>query len=130
MKFGLLMTDIPVYVSGKFEMYIFKIALVINENVRFAFLYVLSMYYDVWTCWIWEFGNQLSFYRLCSYITPYIPYEINKRKENDKWALFQTLPLIFQQLKENKKSRKASIKEKNTKHKKLYKYRFDILFRR
>ena len=32
MKFGLLMTDIPIYVSGKFEMYIFKIALVISEN--------------------------------------------------------------------------------------------------
>ena len=43
MKFGLLMTDIPVYVSCKFEMYIFKIALVISENVRIAFLYVLSI---------------------------------------------------------------------------------------
>ena len=44
MEFGLLMTDIPVYVSRKFEMYIFKIALVISKNVRIAFLYVLSIY--------------------------------------------------------------------------------------
>ena len=34
---------IPVYVSCKFEMYIFKITLVINKTVRFAFLYALSM---------------------------------------------------------------------------------------
>ena len=44
LEFGLLMTDIPVYVSCKFKMYIFKIALVISENVRMAFLYVLSIY--------------------------------------------------------------------------------------
>ena len=43
MEFGLLMTDILVYVSCKFEMYIFKIALVISENVRIALLYVLSI---------------------------------------------------------------------------------------
>ena len=43
MEFILLMTDIPVYVFWKFEMYIFKIALVISENVRIAFLYVLSI---------------------------------------------------------------------------------------
>ena len=43
MEFGLLMTDIQVYVSCKFEMYIFKIALVISENVCIAFLYVLSI---------------------------------------------------------------------------------------
>ena len=30
--------------SRKFEMYVFKIALVINENVRCAFLFVLSIY--------------------------------------------------------------------------------------
>ena len=42
-EFGLLMTDIPVYVSCKFEMYIFKIALVISENVCIAFIYVLSI---------------------------------------------------------------------------------------
>ena len=44
MEFDLLMTDIPVYVFCKFEMYIFKIALVISENVCIAFLYVLSIY--------------------------------------------------------------------------------------
>ena len=43
MAFGLLMADIPVYVSCKFEMYIFKIALVISENVCIAFLFVLSI---------------------------------------------------------------------------------------
>ena len=46
MEFGQLMTDILVNVSCKFEMYIFKIAQVINENVRIAFLFVLSIY-----CW-------------------------------------------------------------------------------
>ena len=35
------MTNIPIYLSIKFEKYILKIALVINENVRFAFIYVL-----------------------------------------------------------------------------------------
>ena len=44
MKFGQLIKDILVYVSCKFEMYIFKIAQVISENVRIAFLYVLSIY--------------------------------------------------------------------------------------
>ena len=36
MEFGLIMTDMLVYVSCKFEMYIFKIALIISENVRIA----------------------------------------------------------------------------------------------
>ena len=44
MKFRQLMLDIQVNVSCKFEMYIFKIAKVINENVRIAFLYVLSIF--------------------------------------------------------------------------------------
>ena len=43
MEFGQLMTDILVNVSCKFEMHIFKIAQVTNENVRFAFIYVLSI---------------------------------------------------------------------------------------
>ena len=43
MAFGLLMADILVHVSCKFEMYIFKIALVISENVCIAFLFVLSI---------------------------------------------------------------------------------------
>ena len=38
------MRDIPVYVSCKFEMYILKIARVISENVRIAFLFVLSIF--------------------------------------------------------------------------------------
>ena len=47
-EFGQLMIDILVNVSCKFEMYIFKILQVINENVRIAFLYVLSIvYFDV-----------------------------------------------------------------------------------
>ena len=44
MEFGQLMIDILVNVSCQFEMYIFKIAQVINENVRIAFLYVLSIH--------------------------------------------------------------------------------------
>ena len=44
MESGQLMIDILVYVSCKFEMYIFKIAKDISENVRIAFLYVLSIY--------------------------------------------------------------------------------------
>ena len=43
MEFCQLMIDILVYVSCKFQMYIFKIAQVISENVRIAFLYVLSI---------------------------------------------------------------------------------------
>ena len=44
MEFGQIMTDILVYVSCKFQMYIFKTAQVISENVRIAFLYVQSIY--------------------------------------------------------------------------------------
>ena len=44
MEFGQLMIDILVYVSCKFEIYIFKIAQVISENIRIAFLYVLRIY--------------------------------------------------------------------------------------
>ena len=47
MEFGQLMTDILVNVSCKFEMYIFTIAQVINENVRIAFLYVLSIFFAI-----------------------------------------------------------------------------------
>ena len=43
MEFGKLMTVILVYVSCKFEMYIFKIARVISENVSIAFLNALSI---------------------------------------------------------------------------------------
>ena len=43
MEFGQLMADILVYVSYKFEMYIFEIAQVIGENVAIPFLYVLSI---------------------------------------------------------------------------------------
>ena len=46
MEFNLQMADIPIYVSCKFEMYIFKTALVISENVYTAFLYVLSIYIE------------------------------------------------------------------------------------
>ena len=44
MEFDQLMSAILVNVSCKFEMYIFKIAQVINENIRIAFLYVLSIH--------------------------------------------------------------------------------------
>ena len=43
MEFGQLMADILVYVSCKFEMYIFEIAQVIGEHVPIAFRYVLSI---------------------------------------------------------------------------------------
>ena len=43
MEFDQLMADIIVFVSCKFEMYIFEIAQVIDENVPIAFLYVLSI---------------------------------------------------------------------------------------
>ena len=42
-EFNQLMIDMLVYVSCKFEMYIFKIAQVISEYVRIAFLNVLSI---------------------------------------------------------------------------------------
>ena len=44
MEFDQVMIDVLVNVSCKFEMYIIKIAQVINENVRIAFLYVLSIF--------------------------------------------------------------------------------------
>ena len=44
MKYGQLIADIPIYVSCKFEQYIFEIAQVIGENVPIAFLYVLSIF--------------------------------------------------------------------------------------
>ena len=44
MEFGQLMADILVFVSSKFEMYIFEIAQVIGKNVPIAFLYVLSIH--------------------------------------------------------------------------------------
>ena len=44
MEFDQLMADILVYVSCKFEMYNFEIAQVISENIRIAFLYVLSIF--------------------------------------------------------------------------------------
>ena len=50
MEFGQLMIDILVNVSCKFEMFIFKIAQVINKNVRIAFLYVLSIYIYTMIC--------------------------------------------------------------------------------
>ena len=57
MEFGLLVTDIPVYVPCKFEMYIFKVALVISENVHIAFLYVLSKYIVKLGCtWVYTFS--------------------------------------------------------------------------
>ena len=48
-KFGKLMADIHVYVSCKFEMYIFEIAQVIGENVPIAFLFVLSIVHECFT---------------------------------------------------------------------------------
>ena len=54
MEFGLLMTDIPVYVSCKFEINIFKIALVISENVCIAFLYLLSIYCEKNLLGLWS----------------------------------------------------------------------------
>ena len=44
MEFGQLMINILVNVFCKFEMYTFKIAQVINEKIRIAFLYVLSIF--------------------------------------------------------------------------------------
>ena len=44
MEFRQLMIDILLYVFYKFEMYIFKIAQVISENIRIAFLYALSIF--------------------------------------------------------------------------------------
>ena len=43
MEFGQQMADILVYVSCKFDKYIFDIAQVIGEKVPIAFLYVLSI---------------------------------------------------------------------------------------
>ena len=60
MEFGQLMADILVYVSCKFEIYIFEIAQVIGENVLIAFLYVLSIHIleQIHTCLhIYKYAN-------------------------------------------------------------------------
>ena len=57
MEFGLLMADIPVYVSCKFEMYIYKTVLVLSENVYIAFLYVLSILTKTLQTFSWLFGS-------------------------------------------------------------------------
>ena len=44
MDFSLLVGDTSVFDSRKFEMEIVKIVQVIAENIRFAFLYVLSIF--------------------------------------------------------------------------------------
>ena len=56
MEFGQLMIDIIDNVSCKFEMYIFKIAQVINEKVSIAFLYVLSIYITVSPVMLYKSG--------------------------------------------------------------------------
>ena len=61
MEFGQLMIDILVYVSCKFEMYIFKIVLVVTESVRIAFLSVYSLpKIDTSTSYMYE----LAFFRM------------------------------------------------------------------
>ena len=47
MEFGQLMAYILVFVSCKFEMYIFEIAQIMGENVPIAFLYVLSILLNI-----------------------------------------------------------------------------------
>ena len=47
MEFSQLMADILVYKSCKFESYIFDIVQVIGENVPIAFLYVLSILFEI-----------------------------------------------------------------------------------
>ena len=64
MTFSLLMADITVYVSCKFEIYIFKTALVINKNVSIAFLFVLSIH----TCIFVGFLMVLFFYHVVSFL--------------------------------------------------------------
>ena len=44
MEFNLLVVNMLFCVTCKFEMAIFKIAQVMTENIRFAFLYLLSIY--------------------------------------------------------------------------------------
>ena len=62
MEFDLLMTYIPVYISCKFKMLIFYIALVISENVHIAFLYVLSIYWCDHLNMSFMIGDRLTLY--------------------------------------------------------------------
>ena len=67
MEFGQIMIDILVYVSYKFEKYIFKIAQVISEKVRIAFLYVLSIHTNLYMHLIinnTEYGMSTMFQQL------------------------------------------------------------------
>ena len=45
MEFSLRVGDMSFFVFCKFEIVIFKIVQVMTENIPFAFLYVLSIYY-------------------------------------------------------------------------------------
>ena len=42
--FNLLISDIPIYVSSKFEIFIFDIALVIKHHGQFMFRFVQTVY--------------------------------------------------------------------------------------
>ena len=44
MEFNLLVANVLFCVTCKFEMAIFKIVQVMTENIRFSFLYVLSIF--------------------------------------------------------------------------------------
>ena len=99
------MTDILVYVSCKFEMYIFKIAQVINENVRIAFLYVLSIFRSCVKYYILSSRMFLHFWKLSdmlmykSYLVfrwnvswPVIPTSVLSTKL--PWAVYFNVLLI------------------------------------
>ena len=84
MEFNQTMTDILVNVSCKFEMYIFKIAHVINENVRTAFLYVLIY-------------MKLCFYMLVGFRKLHIGLQKTQLKTVKKCFVFSILMTICRQ---------------------------------
>ena len=47
MEFSLRVGDMSFFGLCKFEIVIFKIVQVMTENIHFAFLYVLSIYFDL-----------------------------------------------------------------------------------
>ena len=81
MEFSQLMIDILVNVSCKFEVYILKIAQVINENVRIAFLNVLSIF-SSFTLYLFDkLYNTIQYNTILQYNTIQRVYKLGSGKK-------------------------------------------------
>ena len=106
MEFGQLMIDILVNVSCKFEMYISKNAQVINENVRIAFLYVLSicMYFVVNKTCLWRFHkghNQERFNEQRRSSMPFFEIQLVETKKSSQYDTHIHLRVVCEACKQS-----------------------------